>query len=107
LRQRSQPIVSTRCSVALAVLREQSVSQIARRHKVHPNLVSTNGSGSLSRTRRQGNASKHKAMSHERMVEMERRLNQEIEKLLARAEQVDAEEDSRFSPREAGGRSAR
>jgi len=46
-------------------------------------------------------------MSHERMVEMERRLNQEIEKLLARAEQVDAEEDSRFSPREAGGRSAR
>jgi hypothetical protein len=49
-------------------------------------------------TKIQGNASKHKAMSYERMVEMERRLNQEIEKLLAQAEQMDAEEDSRFGP---------
>jgi transposase len=49
-------------------------------------------------TKIQGNASKHKAMSHERMVEMERRLNQEIEELLAQAEQVDAEEDGRFGP---------
>ncbi len=37
----------------------------------------------------QGNASKHKAMSYERMQEQEKRLEQEIAELLARAEQTD------------------
>jgi transposase len=40
------------------------------------------------------NASKHKAMSYERMSEAEKRLEQEVQELLARAEQVDAEEDA-------------
>lgn len=49
-------------------------------------------------TKIQGNASKHKAMSYERMVAMELRLNQEIEDLLAQAEQADTDEDRRFGP---------
>jgi transposase len=40
------------------------------------------------------NASKHKAMSYERMGEAEKRLEQEVAELLARAEQVDAQEDA-------------
>lgn len=49
-------------------------------------------------TKIQGNASKHKAMSHGHMEEMERRLNEEIETLLAQAEEADAEEDARLGP---------
>ena len=44
----------------------------------------------------QANASKHKAMSYERMKETEVRLMAEIDALLARAEQTDADEDVRF-----------
>ena len=50
----------------------------------------------LDGTKIQGNASKHKAMSHERMVEMERRLSEEIHALLAQAEQADAADDARL-----------
>jgi len=42
----------------------------------------------------QGYASKHKAMSYKRMNETEARLKQEIDALLAAAEQTDAEEDA-------------
>jgi Transposase DDE domain len=42
------------------------------------------------------NASKHKAMSYERMDAAERKLREEIESLLAEAERIDAEEDARF-----------
>ncbi len=49
-------------------------------------------------TKVQANASKHKAMSYERMQELEKRLQQEIDELLEQAEQVDAEEDARFGP---------
>ena len=49
-------------------------------------------------TKVQANASKHKAMSYERMQELEKRLEQEIDELLAQAERVDAEEDARFGP---------
>jgi len=40
-------------------------------------------------------ASKHRAMSHGRMLEEEARLKAEVEALLARADQTDAEEDER------------
>jgi len=42
------------------------------------------------------NASKHKAMSYGRMVEKERELKEEVKGLLAKAEEVDAEEDATY-----------
>jgi transposase len=42
------------------------------------------------------NASKHMAMSYERMSETEKRLEQEVLELLTRAEQVDAQEDAEY-----------
>jgi transposase len=47
-------------------------------------------------TKLQANASKHKAMSYARMVQMELRLQEEIDALLARAEETDASEDARY-----------
>ena len=47
-------------------------------------------------TKVQANASKHKAMSYERMGEMEARLEKEIAALLEQAEREDSEEDARF-----------
>jgi transposase len=44
----------------------------------------------------QGNASKHKAMSYGRMKETEKRLREEVRKLLNQAEAADKEEDSRY-----------
>jgi len=41
------------------------------------------------------NASKHKAMSYERMGEQEKVIRQEVKEMLAQAEAVDAEEDAR------------
>ncbi|MHC5066566.1 MAG: IS1182 family transposase [Planctomycetota bacterium] len=49
-------------------------------------------------TKVQANASKHKAMSYQRMQELEKRLEKEIEELLEQAEQADTEEDARFGP---------
>jgi len=43
-----------------------------------------------------GNASKHKAMSYGRMKETEKRLREEVRKLLNQAEAADKEEDSRY-----------
>jgi transposase len=43
-----------------------------------------------------GNASKHKAMSYGRMKETEKRLGEEVRKLLNQAETADKEEDSRY-----------
>jgi transposase len=42
------------------------------------------------------NASKHQAMSYGRMEEKEQQLREEVKKLLAEAEAVDAEEDARY-----------
>ncbi len=42
------------------------------------------------------NASKHKAMSYERMKETEKRLRGEVRQLLQQAEAADAEEDTRY-----------
>jgi transposase len=47
-------------------------------------------------TRMKANASKHKAMSYERMQNEEARLKAEVEALIQRAEQVDAEEDALY-----------
>src|SRR5271165_4683312 len=44
----------------------------------------------------QGNASKHKAMSYERMSEAEKKLQAEVEALLHRAAAVDAAEDEKY-----------
>ena len=54
------------------------------------------GQVAIDGTKMQANASKHKAMSHSRMVKLEDRLAREIEDLLEQAEQADAEEDARF-----------
>lgn len=47
-------------------------------------------------TKVQANASKHKAMSYERMCSEEKRLQAEIEALLQRAQDVDDDEDNKF-----------
>ena len=50
----------------------------------------------------QGNASKHKAMSYERMSEAEKKLQAEVEGLLQRAEAADAAEDEKYGKDQAG-----
>jgi transposase len=47
-------------------------------------------------TKLKANASKHKAMSYDRMTEKEKQLREEVEKLLAQAAQVDAAEDAQY-----------
>jgi transposase len=42
------------------------------------------------------NASKHKAMSHERLLKTEAQLEKEIRELLRKAELIDAQEDARY-----------
>jgi transposase len=54
------------------------------------------GHVALDGTKVKANASKHKAMSHERMGKSEKQLQEEIQKLLEEAERVDAEEDERY-----------
>jgi transposase len=51
------------------------------------------GHVSIDGTKMKASASKHKAMSYSRMVTREEELKQEIEKLLVRANETDAEED--------------
>ena len=54
------------------------------------------GHVALDGTKVQANASKHKAMSYERMEAQEAELSEQVAALLSKAEQVDAEEDARF-----------
>lgn len=54
------------------------------------------GHVALDGTKMQANASKHKAMSYGRMSETEKKLQDEVNRLLAEAERVDAAEDARF-----------
>jgi transposase len=63
------------------------------------------GALALDGTKLRANASRHKAMSYERMVKTEARLEEEIAELrrnvgalLSEAEAIDAEEDERFGP---------
>lgn len=54
------------------------------------------GNVALDGTKVQASASKHKAMSYERMLEEEERLKEEIQEMLEEAEATDREEDERF-----------
>ena len=54
------------------------------------------GHVSLDGTKVKANASKHKAMSYERMNSEEKRLREEVRGWLRKAEEIDAEEDERF-----------
>ncbi len=54
------------------------------------------GTLSVDGTKVRANASKRKAMSHGRMVQEERRLQEEVDALVARAQETDAAEDDRL-----------
>jgi len=54
------------------------------------------GQVALDGTKVKANASKHKAMSYERMGEAEKKLEAEVQALLAEAARVDAEEDEKY-----------
>ena len=56
----------------------------------------------LDGTKVKANASKHKAMSYERMVKKERELAREVEKLLKQAEALDEQEDKRYGKAKRG-----
>jgi transposase len=81
---------------ALAALFEQVLKLCAR------GGLKTLGHVSLDGSKVQANASKHKAMSYGRMKSDEKRLADEVEALLRRADQVDAEEDAEFGVRQSG-----
>ena len=53
------------------------------------------GRVALDGTKVKANASKHKAMSHDRMLEKEKQLKAEVQQLLEQAEATDVEEDAR------------
>jgi len=53
------------------------------------------GRVALDGTKMKANASKHKAMSHDRMLEKEKQLKEEVQQLLEQAETADADEDTR------------
>jgi transposase len=54
------------------------------------------GHVALDGTKVKANASKHKAMSYERMGETEKKLEEEVQALLQKAARVDAEEDGKY-----------
>jgi hypothetical protein len=54
------------------------------------------GDVALDDTKVQANASKHKAMSHERMLRAKKELEKEINALIRKAEILDAQEDRRY-----------
>ena len=47
-------------------------------------------------TKLKANASKHKAMSYERLIEKEKQLQEKVQKLLAQTAKTDAEEDAKY-----------
>ena len=81
--------------VALAGLFEQVLKLCRKAGLVKLGRVAVDG------TKIKANASKHKAMSYERMVEKEAQLKREVRTLLERAAAVDRDEDERHVP---GGR---
>ena len=60
------------------------------------------GHVALDGTKVKANASKHKAMSHERMLRAEKQLAQEINALMRKAEILDAQEDRRYGKNNRG-----
>lgn len=80
----------TRHRAAVKDLFMQVLSLCARAGLVDLEQIALDGS------KVQGNASKHKAMSYERMKRELERLEGEVEAMLDRADRVDAEEDERY-----------
>ena len=60
------------------------------------------GRVALDGTKVKANASKHKAMSYDRMKEQEKAIRAEVKAILARAEAADAEEDARCGKNQRG-----
>jgi transposase len=60
------------------------------------------GRVALDGTKVKANASKHKAMSYDRMVEKQKTLKAEVKQLLLEAEAADAEEDARHGKNQSG-----
>jgi transposase len=60
------------------------------------------GRVALDGTKVKANASKHKAMSYERMTEKQEALKAEVKQLLLQAEAADAEEDARYGSKRRG-----
>lgn len=60
------------------------------------------GRVALDGTKVKANASKHKAMSYDRMVEKEKALKAEVKQLLAQAQAADTEEDARYGKNRSG-----
>lgn len=60
------------------------------------------GRVALDGTKMKANASKHKAMSYDRMVDKQKTLKAEVRDLLAQAEAADAEEDARHGKHHGG-----
>lgn len=60
------------------------------------------GRVALDGTKLKANASKHKAMSYDRMKEQERRIAEQVREMLAKAEATDAEEDERYGKDKTG-----
>jgi transposase len=60
------------------------------------------GRVALDGTKVKANASKHKAMSYDRMKEQEKLIRAQVKEMLARAEATDAEEDGRYGKNKHG-----
>ena len=60
------------------------------------------GTVALDGTKIKANASKHKAMSYQRIKEEEQRLEKEIQQLIEKAQQTDAAEDELYGPDKSG-----
>ncbi|HEX2713153.1 MAG TPA: IS1182 family transposase [Candidatus Acidoferrales bacterium] len=60
------------------------------------------GRVALDGTKIQANASKHKAMSYERMQQQEKAIREQVQELLAQAEAIDAAEDARYGKEQRG-----
>jgi hypothetical protein len=60
------------------------------------------GTIALDGTNVEANASRHKAMSLERMKEEEKRLREEVARLLAEVGATDADEDAGYGPNRGG-----
>jgi transposase/IS5 family transposase len=82
--------------VALSGLFEQVLKLCRKAGLVKLGRVAVDG------TKIKANASKHKAMSYERMQSKARDLEREVREMLDRAEAVDREEDARYGPDRSG-----
>jgi hypothetical protein len=60
------------------------------------------GRVALDGTKVKANASRHEAMSHERMLKSERQLDAEMRALLRKAEIIDAQEDGQYGKGDRG-----